>query len=154
MIPRRRWHRGVFVAAGLYNIGWRLWSALDPQWLMPVTGMPLANYPAPPSIEAGLTNSRLHWYSLVEPYIKGGYTRTSASAVGTVAGAKLSIYVCSSYPGTTRAFGLNPSWSYVINSNLAPPRPQANISSSVVHLIGWSRWHSKSMASSAATPRR
>lgn len=85
---------------------------------------PLANYPAPPSVEAGLTNSRLHWYSLVEPYIKGGYTRTAASANGTVAGGKLSIYVCPSYPGSTRAFGLNPSWSYVINSNLAPPRAQ------------------------------
>lgn len=85
---------------------------------------PLANYPAPPSIEAGLTSSRLHWYSLVEPYVKGGYTRTAASAVGTTAGQKLSIYVCPSYPGTTRAFGLNPSWSYVINSNLAPPRAQ------------------------------
>ncbi|MDX1933502.1 MAG: DUF1559 domain-containing protein [Capsulimonadales bacterium] len=86
---------------------------------------PVANYPAPPSIEAGLdANSRLHWYSLVEPYIKGGYTRTSASAVGTTAGKKLSIYVCPTYDKKARAFNLNPSWSYVINSNLAPPRAQ------------------------------
>ena len=46
MIPRRRWHRAVFVAAGLYNIGWGLWSVLDPQWFFRFTGMPLANYPA------------------------------------------------------------------------------------------------------------
>ena len=32
MIPHRRFHRTVFVAAGLYNIAWGLWSALDPQW--------------------------------------------------------------------------------------------------------------------------
>ena len=43
---RRRFHRAVFVAAGLYNIGWGLWSALDPQWLFRVTGMPLLNHPA------------------------------------------------------------------------------------------------------------
>jgi prepilin-type N-terminal cleavage/methylation domain-containing protein/prepilin-type processing-associated H-X9-DG protein len=85
---------------------------------------PVANYPAPPSIEAGLTNSRFHWYNMVEPYIKGGYTRTAASAVGTTAGKKLSIYVCPAYDKAKRAFGLNPSWSYVINSNLAPPRAQ------------------------------
>ena len=84
---------------------------------------PLANYGAPPSVEAGLTNSRLHWYNLVEPYIKGGYTRTAASAVGTTAGQKLSIYVCPNYDAPTRAgYGLNPSWSYIINSNIAPPR--------------------------------
>jgi len=61
---------------------------------------------------------------MVEPYIKGGYTRTAAVAVGSAAGKKLSIYVCPSYDKPKRAFGLNPSWSYVINSNLAPPRAQ------------------------------
>lgn len=44
-IPRRRWHRGVFVAAGLYNIGWGLYAALDPQWLFRFAKMPLANHP-------------------------------------------------------------------------------------------------------------
>jgi prepilin-type N-terminal cleavage/methylation domain-containing protein/prepilin-type processing-associated H-X9-DG protein len=92
---------------------------------------PVANYPAPPSVEAGLdANARLHWYNLVEPYIKGGYTRTAASSVtagdGSVTqGQSLSIYVCPDYErGSFRAFGVNPSWSYVINSNLAPPRAQ------------------------------
>jgi prepilin-type N-terminal cleavage/methylation domain-containing protein/prepilin-type processing-associated H-X9-DG protein len=85
---------------------------------------PLANVPAAPSVEAGLTNSRLHWYSLVEPYVKGGYTRTAASAVGTTAGKGISIYVCPTYSVKYRNYGLNPSWSYVINSNLAPPRAQ------------------------------
>jgi hypothetical protein len=46
MIARRRWHRGVFIAAGAYNIGWAAFSILDPQWLFRFAGMPLANYPA------------------------------------------------------------------------------------------------------------
>lgn len=46
VIARRAYHRGVFVAAGAYNIGWGLWSALDPQWLFRFAGMPLANHPA------------------------------------------------------------------------------------------------------------
>ena len=45
MIARRSWHRGVFVAAGLYNIGWGLYSALDPQWMFRFAGMPLQNHP-------------------------------------------------------------------------------------------------------------
>ena len=44
-IGRRRWHRGVFTAAGLYNIGWGLYSALDPQWLFRFAGMPPASNP-------------------------------------------------------------------------------------------------------------
>ena len=43
---RRRWHRGVFVAAGLYNIAWGLYAVADPQWLFRYAGMPLSNYPA------------------------------------------------------------------------------------------------------------
>lgn len=46
VIPRRRFHRVVFTAAGLYNIVWGLWSIADPQWLFRFAGMPLANYPA------------------------------------------------------------------------------------------------------------
>jgi len=45
VIRRRRWHRAVFLAAGLYNIGWGLFSALDPQWLFRFAGMPPANHP-------------------------------------------------------------------------------------------------------------
>ena len=43
---RRRWHRGVFAAAGVYNILWGLWSVADPQWLFRFAGMPLATQPA------------------------------------------------------------------------------------------------------------
>ena len=43
---RRTFHRGVFIAAGLYNIVWGVWSAIDPQWLMRFAGMPPANHPA------------------------------------------------------------------------------------------------------------
>ena len=46
MIARRRWHRSVFVVAGLYNLAWAVWSVLDPQWLFRFAGMPLTNYPA------------------------------------------------------------------------------------------------------------
>jgi hypothetical protein len=46
MMRRRRWHRAVFVTAGLYNILWGRWSVSDPQWLFRFTGMPLANQPA------------------------------------------------------------------------------------------------------------
>ena len=45
MIPRRRWHRGVFLAAGLYNISWGLLAAVDPQWLFRFADMPPLNYP-------------------------------------------------------------------------------------------------------------
>jgi hypothetical protein len=43
MIPRRRFHRLIFVAAGLYNVAWGLWTALDPRWLTRVAGIPLAD---------------------------------------------------------------------------------------------------------------
>jgi hypothetical protein len=46
MIARRRWHRGVFIAAGAYNIAWGLYTLCDPQWLFRFAGMPPANYPA------------------------------------------------------------------------------------------------------------
>ena len=46
MIPRRRFHRGVFIAAGLYNLAWGAYSALDPQWLFRFSGMPALNHPA------------------------------------------------------------------------------------------------------------
>lgn len=45
MIAREGLHRTVFVAAGLYNIAWGCYAALDPQWLFRYAGMPLQNYP-------------------------------------------------------------------------------------------------------------
>ena len=44
-LARRRLHRAVFVAAGLYNILWGLYAGLDPQWLFRFAGMPLDNHP-------------------------------------------------------------------------------------------------------------
>ncbi len=44
-IRRRRFHRGVFVAAGCYNICWGIYAALDPQWLFRFASMPLLNHP-------------------------------------------------------------------------------------------------------------
>ena len=46
MIRRRRLHRAVFLAAGIYNIAWALWSALDPEWLFRFSGLPPLNHPA------------------------------------------------------------------------------------------------------------
>lgn len=44
-MPRRKFHRITFVAAGIYNIGWGLFSMADPQWMFRFAGMPLQNYP-------------------------------------------------------------------------------------------------------------
>lgn len=46
MIRHRRLHRAVFTAAGVYNIAWGLWSALDPQWLFRFSGLPPLNHPS------------------------------------------------------------------------------------------------------------
>jgi hypothetical protein len=45
MIARRRFHRFIFVAAGVYNILWGLYSVADPQWLFRYSGLPPQNYP-------------------------------------------------------------------------------------------------------------
>ncbi len=45
MMARRKWHRGVFLAAGIYNLGWGMFSIADPQWLFRLAGMPPQNYP-------------------------------------------------------------------------------------------------------------
>jgi hypothetical protein len=44
-MKRRSFHRIVFAIAGAYNLGWGLYSALDPQWLFRFAGMPLSNHP-------------------------------------------------------------------------------------------------------------
>ena len=46
MLPRRRLHRRVFLAAGLYNIAWGIFSAFDPQWLFRWSGMAPLNHPS------------------------------------------------------------------------------------------------------------
>lgn len=46
IIPRRRLHRVVFTAAGVYNLAWGAWAAVDPQWLFRFAGMPPLNHPA------------------------------------------------------------------------------------------------------------
>jgi hypothetical protein len=45
VLPRRRFHRAVFLAAGVYNIAWGIHAVLNPQWLFRLTGMPDAIYP-------------------------------------------------------------------------------------------------------------
>jgi hypothetical protein len=44
-IARRQFHRVVFAVAGVYNIAWGLYAAIDPQWLFRFARMPQANYP-------------------------------------------------------------------------------------------------------------
>ena len=45
MMVRRKFHSRVFLAAGFYNLGWGVFSIVDPQWLFRFAGMPLQNYP-------------------------------------------------------------------------------------------------------------
>jgi hypothetical protein len=45
MIAHRRWHRITFCLAGVYNILWGLYAALDPQWLFRFASLPLQNHP-------------------------------------------------------------------------------------------------------------
>ena len=44
MIAYRCWYRIIFCLAGLYNMLWGLYSALDPQWLFRFANMPLQNH--------------------------------------------------------------------------------------------------------------
>lgn len=44
-MKRRKFHRIVFLLAGIYNIGWGLWMSFDPQWLFRFAGMEPINYP-------------------------------------------------------------------------------------------------------------
>jgi hypothetical protein len=46
LIRRRNFYRFIFLAAGIYNIGWGLYSVYDPQWLFRFSGLPPLNYPA------------------------------------------------------------------------------------------------------------
>lgn len=45
-MKRRSFHRAVFLAAGVYNIGWGIYSSLDPQWLFRFSGMEPLNHPS------------------------------------------------------------------------------------------------------------
>jgi hypothetical protein len=38
LIQRRAWHRGIFVAAGAYNVAWGLLCAVYPAWMFRITG--------------------------------------------------------------------------------------------------------------------
>jgi hypothetical protein len=44
-MPRRRFHQAVFLAAGMYNLAWGAYSAVDPQWLFRFERMTPINYP-------------------------------------------------------------------------------------------------------------
>lgn len=45
-MKRRAVHRVVFILAGLYNLLWGLYAAVDPQWLFRFAGMEPLNQPA------------------------------------------------------------------------------------------------------------
>jgi small multidrug resistance pump len=45
VLPRRRLHRYVLAAAGVYNVGWGVYAVLDPQWLFRLAGMAPQNHP-------------------------------------------------------------------------------------------------------------
>jgi len=45
VIPRRKFHRIVFLLAGVYNNSWGAYAAYDPQWLFRFSGLPPINHP-------------------------------------------------------------------------------------------------------------
>ncbi|MDP2310947.1 MAG: hypothetical protein Q8P18_33315 [Pseudomonadota bacterium] len=45
MIRRERLHRATFVLAGIYNIGWGLYAAADPDWLFRFADMEPQRHP-------------------------------------------------------------------------------------------------------------
>ena len=45
-MKRRRFHQAVFALAGLYNLAWGAYAAIDPQWLFRYAGMAPLNHPA------------------------------------------------------------------------------------------------------------
>jgi hypothetical protein len=44
-VKHERTYRGVFLAAGAYNILWGSYAVADPQWFFRLTGLPLSNTP-------------------------------------------------------------------------------------------------------------
>ena len=46
MLPRRRFHRAVFITAGMYNVAWGLFSTIDPEWFFRFSGLAPLNHPA------------------------------------------------------------------------------------------------------------
>lgn len=45
LIPRRKFHRIIFIVAGCYNILWGLYAVYDPQWLFRFAGLAPINHP-------------------------------------------------------------------------------------------------------------
>ena len=45
-MKRRRFHQVVFALAGVYNLAWGAYAAIDPQWLFRYAGMAPLNHPA------------------------------------------------------------------------------------------------------------
>jgi hypothetical protein len=44
-VKHEKAYRGVFLAAGVYNILWGCYAVTDPQWFFRLTGLPLSNTP-------------------------------------------------------------------------------------------------------------
>jgi hypothetical protein len=44
-MKREKAYRGVFLAAGAYNILWGIYAVIDPQWFFRLTGLPQSNTP-------------------------------------------------------------------------------------------------------------
>ena len=44
-MKRRAWHRAAFLAAGIYNIAWGLYAALDPDGFFRFAGLEPLNHP-------------------------------------------------------------------------------------------------------------
>ncbi|MEP6765202.1 MAG: hypothetical protein ABJB66_12860 [Gemmatimonadaceae bacterium] len=85
-IPRRRLHRSTFVAAGIYNIAWGVYSALDPQWLFRFANMAPLNQPAIFSCLAMVVGLYGLVYFEVARRLEAGFPLAAIGLIGKILG--------------------------------------------------------------------
>src|SRR5262249_30666892 len=85
-IPRRKFHRAVFFLAGIYNVLWGIYSALDPQWLFRFAGMPLLNHPSIFSCLAMVVGLYGILYLDVDRRLEQGWLIAAVGLIGKVLG--------------------------------------------------------------------
>ena len=44
-MKKKRIHQFTFICAGLYNLAWGVYCAIDPQWFFRLSGLPPINHP-------------------------------------------------------------------------------------------------------------
>ena len=100
---RRRFHQSVFVAAGIYNIAWGLWAAVDPQWLFRFAGMPPINYPEIFACLGMVVGLYGLVYFEVARRPEQGLLLAAVGLLGKILGpiGWLQLYLCGQWPGSS-----------------------------------------------------